>query len=71
MSIPAKFLLLAYQRDDQLRVTERRNPVDHPHGGRSNGGGHPVSPWGTQTKGYKTRRNKRTDTMIVQRRGRK
>jgi large subunit ribosomal protein L2 len=47
------------------------NPVDHPHGGRSNGGGHPVSPWGTQTKGYKTRRNKRTDTMIVQRRGRK
>ncbi len=47
------------------------NPVDHPHGGRSNGGGHPVSPWGTPTKGYKTRRNKRTDTMIVQRRGRK
>jgi len=47
------------------------NPVDHPHGGRSNGGGHPVSPWGTPTKGFKTRRNKRTDTMIVQRRGRK
>ena len=47
------------------------NPVDHPHGGRSNGGGHPVSPWGTPTKGYKTRRNKRTSTMIVQRRGRK
>jgi large subunit ribosomal protein L2 len=47
------------------------NPVDHPHGGRSNGGGHPVSPWGTPTKGYKTRRNKRTDTMIVQKRGRK
>jgi large subunit ribosomal protein L2 len=47
------------------------NPVDHPHGGRSNGGGHPVSPWGTPTKGYKTRRNKRTDSMIVQRRGRK
>ncbi len=47
------------------------NPVDHPHGGRSNGGGHPVSPWGTPTKGFKTRRNKRTDSMIVQRRGRK
>ncbi len=47
------------------------NPVDHPHGGRSNGGGHPVSPWGVPTKGFKTRRNKRTGTMIVQRRGRK
>lgn len=47
------------------------NPVDHPHGGRSNGGGHPVSPWGTPTKGFKTRRNKRTDTMIVQRRKKK
>ncbi len=47
------------------------NPVDHPHGGRSNGGGHPVSPWGVPTKGFKTRRNKRTDTMIVQKRGRK
>ncbi len=47
------------------------NPVDHPHGGRSNGGGHPVSPWGTPTKGFKTRRNKRTDSMIVSRRGRK
>ena len=44
------------------------NPVDHPHGGRTNGGGHPVSPWGTPTKGYKTRRNKRTDSMIVRRR---
>ncbi|HEU4620597.1 MAG TPA: 50S ribosomal protein L2 [Burkholderiaceae bacterium] len=44
------------------------NPVDHPHGGRTNGGGHPVSPWGTPTKGYKTRRNKRTSTFIVQRR---
>ncbi|KAA0219278.1 MAG: 50S ribosomal protein L2 [Lautropia sp.] len=47
------------------------NPVDHPHGGRSNGGGHPVSPWGVPTKGFKTRRNKRTGTLIVQRRGRK
>jgi large subunit ribosomal protein L2 len=47
------------------------NPVDHPMGGRTNGGGgwhHPVSPWGTPAKGYKTRRNKRTDTMIVRRR---
>jgi large subunit ribosomal protein L2 len=48
------------------------NPVDHPHGGgegRTSGGRHPVSPWGTPTKGYKTRHNKRTDKMIVRRRG--
>jgi large subunit ribosomal protein L2 len=47
------------------------NPVDHPHGGgegRTSGGRHPVSPWGTPTKGYKTRKNKRTDAMIVRRR---
>ena len=47
------------------------NPVDHPHGGgegRTSGGRHPVSPWGTPTKGYKTRSNKRTDSMIVRRR---
>ena len=47
------------------------NPVDHPHGGgegRTAAGRHPVSPWGQQTKGYRTRRNKRTTTMIVQRR---
>jgi large subunit ribosomal protein L2 len=47
------------------------NPVDHPHGGgegRTSGGRHPVSPWGTPTKGYKTRNNKRTDSMIVRRR---
>ena len=47
------------------------NPVDHPHGGgegRTKGGRHPVSPWGTPTKGYKTRHNKRTDRMIVNRR---
>ncbi|HET9122128.1 MAG TPA: 50S ribosomal protein L2 [Acidiferrobacteraceae bacterium] len=47
------------------------NPVDHPHGGgegRTSGGRHPVSPWGTPTKGYKTRMNKRTDGMIVRRR---
>ena len=50
------------------------NPVDHPHGGgegRTSGGRHPVSPWGVQTKGYKTRKNKRTDSMIVRRRGKK
>jgi len=47
------------------------NPVDHPHGGgegRTSGGRHPVSPWGTPAKGYKTRKNKRTDKMIVRRR---
>ena len=45
------------------------NPVDHPHGGgRTSGGRHPVSPWGMPTKGYKTRKNKRTDSMIIRRR---
>ena len=47
------------------------NPVDHPHGGgegKTSGGRHPVSPWGTPTKGYKTRTNKRTDKLIVRRR---
>ena len=47
------------------------NPVDHPHGGgegKTSGGRHPVSPWGTPTKGYKTRSNKRTDNMILRRR---
>ncbi|MFN3202311.1 MAG: 50S ribosomal protein L2 [Bradymonadia bacterium] len=50
------------------------NPVDHPHGGgegRTSGGRHPVSPWGVPTKGKKTRRNHRTDNMIVKRRGKK
>src|SRR5215471_19337931 len=47
---------------------EVMNPVDHPHGGRTRGNRHPVSPWGTPTKGYQTRRNKRTDVMIVRRR---
>lgn len=50
------------------------NPVDHPHGGgegRTSGGRHPVSPWGTPTKGHKTRKNKRTSNMIVRRRGKK
>jgi large subunit ribosomal protein L2 len=47
------------------------NPVDHPHGGgegRTAAGMHPVSPWGTPTKGYRTRNNKRTDNMRVSRR---
>jgi large subunit ribosomal protein L2 len=50
------------------------NPVDHPHGGgegRTSGGRHPVTPWGVPTKGYKTRKNKRTDNLIVRRRGAK
>ena len=50
------------------------NPVNHPHGGgegKTSGGRHPVSPWGVPTKGKKTRRNKRTDGMIVRRRGKK
>ncbi len=48
------------------------NPVDHPHGGgegRTSGGRHPVSPWGQPTKGFRTRRNKRTSGMVVRRRG--
>ena len=47
------------------------NPVDHPHGGgegRTSGGRHPVTPWGKPTKGFKTRLNKRTDSLIIRRR---
>lgn len=47
------------------------NPVDHPHGGgegRTSGGRHPVTPWGVPTKGHKTRKNKRTNKLIVRRR---
>ncbi|HET9113496.1 MAG TPA: 50S ribosomal protein L2 [Burkholderiales bacterium] len=47
------------------------NPVDHPHGGgegKTAAGRHPVSPWGVPAKGFRTRRNKRTDSMIVRRR---
>jgi len=50
------------------------NPVDHPHGGgegRTSGGRHPVTPWGVPTKGYKTRSNKRTNDLIVRKRGRR
>lgn len=47
------------------------NPVDHPHGGgegRTSGGRHPVTPWGKPTKGKRTRKNKKTDGMIMRRR---
>lgn len=50
------------------------NPVDHPHGGgegRTSGGRHPVTPWGVPTKGYKTRKTKRTNVFIVKRRKKK
>jgi large subunit ribosomal protein L2 len=62
------------KRHRGIRPTVRgvaMNPVDHPHGGgegRTSGGRHPVSPWGVPTKGFKTRKNKRTDNMIVRRR---
>ena len=57
-----------------IRPTNRgvsMNPIDHPHGGgegKASGGGHPRTPWGVPTKGYKTRHNKRTDAFIVKRR---
>ena len=47
------------------------NPIDHPHGGgegRTSGGRHPVTPWGKPTKGKRTRRNKKTDRLIMRRR---
>src|SRR6476659_5282733 len=50
------------------------NPVDHPHGGgegKTSGGRHPVTPWGQPTRGFKTRNNKRTDKMIVNRKAKK
>jgi large subunit ribosomal protein L2 len=50
------------------------NPVDHPHGGgegKTSGGRHPVSPWAMPTKGFKTRKNHRTDRLIVRRRNKK
>jgi large subunit ribosomal protein L2 len=62
------------QRWRGIRPTVRgvvMNPVDHPHGGgegKTAAGRHPVSPWGTPAKGYRTRRNKRTSGMIVRRR---
>jgi large subunit ribosomal protein L2 len=59
------------QRWRGIRPTVRgvaMNPIDHPHGGgegKTAAGRDPVSPWGTPTKGYKTRRNKRTNSMIA------
>lgn len=50
------------------------NPVDHPHGGgegKKNSGRHPVSPWGMPTKGFKTRRKKASDKLIISRRKKK
>jgi large subunit ribosomal protein L2 len=50
------------------------NPVDHPHGGgegRTSGGRHPVTPWGQPTKGYRTRKKKPSDAMIIRRRYKK
>jgi large subunit ribosomal protein L2 len=50
------------------------NPVDHPHGGgegKTKGGRHPLSPWGMPTKGYKTRKNKRSNNLIVERKKKK
>jgi large subunit ribosomal protein L2 len=50
------------------------NPIDHPHGGgegKTSGGRHPVTPWAVPTKGYKTRKNKRTTKDIIRRRAKK
>ena len=47
------------------------NPVDHPHGGgegKTSGGRHPVSPWGVPTKGFRTRKKKKKNSLIVRRR---
>jgi large subunit ribosomal protein L2 len=47
------------------------NPIDHPHGGgegKTNSGRHPVSPWGMPTKGYKTRKKKASDRLIITKR---
>ena len=65
------------QRWRGIRPTVRgvvMNPIDHPHGGgegKTAAGRDPVSPWGQKTKGYRTRKNKRTTSMIVQRRHKK
>ncbi|MEN8130735.1 MAG: 50S ribosomal protein L2 [Pseudomonadota bacterium] len=62
------------QRWRGVRPTVRgvaMNPVDHPHGGgegRTSGGRNPVTPWGVPTKGYKTRKAKHTDRLIIRRR---
>ena len=59
---------------DGVRPTVRgvaMNPVDHPHGGgegKTSGGRNPVTPWGMPTKGYRTRKPKASDKLIVKRR---
>jgi large subunit ribosomal protein L2 len=64
-------------RKKGIRPTVRgvaMNPVDHPHGGgegRTSGGRHPCTPWAVPTKGYKTRKNKRTNKDIIRRRQKK
>ena len=76
-TISASSAKLARSGGAGIRPTVRgvaMNPVDHPHGGgegKTSGGRHPVTPWGIKTKGYKTRRNKRTARMIVRRRDKK
>ena len=50
------------------------NPIDHPHGGgagRATGGGHPVTPWGKPTRGYKTRKKKNKSSKFIVRDRRK
>jgi large subunit ribosomal protein L2 len=70
----ASFGKAGAKRHRGIRPTVRgvaMNPIDHPHGGgegRTSGGRHPVTPWGQPTKGYKTRKNKRTVHMIQRRR---
>jgi len=70
---------IVYGKAGRLRHLGRRpkvrgvamNPVDHPHGGgegKTGTGGTPVTPWGVPTKGYRTRKNKRTDRFIIKRR---
>ena len=58
--------------EDVQRLEVAMNPVDHPMGGgegKSSGGRHPVSPWGKQTKGLKTRKkNKKSNALIIKRR---
>ncbi|GFP35857.1 large subunit ribosomal protein L2 [Candidatus Hakubella thermalkaliphila] len=58
-----------------IRPTTRgaaMNPIDHPHGGgegRSKSGGHPMTPWGKPTRGYRTRRKAKSNKMMIRRRG--
>lgn len=73
-----KFGKAGAKRWKGIRPTVRgvvMNPVDHPHGGgegkSGQGNPHPVTPWGQQTKGLKTRNNKRTQNMIVRSRHKK